>query len=196
MGSRERWTGPTVLLACALGLAACVHRPPVDAGRLTADPPAGEVAYEVLPDPAAPHPDLPEGYQIAPPRLRAGSGRLPEYPPRALTARYGDAVSLVRIVVSSEGAVSSMQSSPLGASTGGPFAPEFEAAVREAVASWQFVPATVSRLDPGPDEDGDGVPDFRYRVESETIPYYIDLRFRFEIIDGKGEVSIDNGGPR
>jgi hypothetical protein len=60
---------------------------------------------------------------------------------------------------------------------------------------WRFMPAEFTRLAPGDDYDKDGKPDFRRIVARKEIPVYIDVRFEFEIVDGKGMVRTGSRTP-
>ena len=54
--------------------------------------------------------------------------------------------------------------------------------------SWKFVPAQWQWLEDGKDLNGDGAPDFRRVVKAEAVAVYLDVRFDFKIVAGKGEV--------
>jgi hypothetical protein len=57
------------------------------------------------------------------------------------------------------------------------------------VREWRFAPAGFMAFEPGEDYDGDGTPDFK-RVKVQTpLAVYVDLRFDFDIVEGKGVVT-------
>jgi hypothetical protein len=154
------------------------------------DPPRGEVSFGFLVDPNAPRPGLWSVEEIIAPRPLAPSPLLPSYPPRPLADGFGPATCAVRIIVGTDGTVTHLETSPLVPSTPGPYEEEFLAAVREAVRTWKFSPALKRRYEPGADLDGDGKPDYRRFLSDEPSPYYLDLRFDFEIVEGKGRVRV------
>lgn len=143
-------------------------------------------AFETIPDPDPA--TLPEDVEFISPRAQPGNAP-PVYPPRLVAARYGDATIAVRIVVSTSGSVSSIDDSPLMNSRAGPMEEEFRDAVEAAVSSWRFHPGKLRRVEKGEDYDLDGAPDFTRVLSSENIPVYLDIRFDFSIVEGRGAVS-------
>lgn len=101
---------------------------------------------------------------------------LPPYPESALRARYGAAFTVVRAVIDSEGHVVHVAPSPRLASSEGPFARDFRAVADEAVGQWRFAPALRQRQLPSG------------RLERKPIAVYVDVRFDFTIVEGKGQV--------
>jgi hypothetical protein len=57
------------------------------------------------------------------------------------------------------------------------------------VKSWQFAPASIRAFGPGPDDDGDGKADFTVLKAETALTSYHDLRFFFEVKDGRGVVT-------
>ncbi len=114
---------------------------------------------------------------------------LPEYPLRALEGGAGASSVFVRIVIDEKGKVAEVLDSAKGTSTPGPYATEFRSAVEEAVRGWSFQPGVIWRFRDGNDLDGDGKPDYRVTEGREFVSVYYDLRFDFEIVDGKGVVT-------
>jgi hypothetical protein len=51
------------------------------------------------------------------------------------------------------------------------------------------VPAQWQWLQEGKDLNGDGAPDFSRVVRAESVVVYLDVRFDFRIVAGRGEVS-------
>jgi len=150
----------------------------------------GEVSAMALPDPS--QRPLDENVELIPP-VGTPDNRLPDYPSRPLAARFGTARTVVRIVIDAEGRVTSIGDSPVRESTGGVYGDEFRRAVDEVVRDWTFRPAQYRVLRPGDDRDGDGEPDFQYVVSSTPIAVYLDVQFSFEIVEGKGRVSLGPG---
>lgn len=101
---------------------------------------------------------------------------LPAYPESALRARYGAAFTVVRAVIDSEGHVVHVAPSPRHASSEGPFARDFRAVADEAVGQWRFAPALRQRRLPSG------------HLERKPTAVYIDVRFDFTIVEGKGQV--------
>jgi hypothetical protein len=114
---------------------------------------------------------------------------MPEYPPEALLADGPPATVAVRILIDTDGRVAQIVDSPLAASTPGPFAPLFRAAVEAALAGWEFYAAHVDTLREK-DTNGDGKPDDTELVQFTPIEVYYDLGFEFSIVGGQGSVRI------
>ena len=96
---------------------------------------------------------------------------------------------LVRIVIDTHGNVSEVSDSPLGTSDDGPHAAEFRAAVDAAVRTWRFTPGALLKVEPGHDLDGDGKSDYTVATAIDVVPVYYDVRFTFEVVEGKGVVK-------
>jgi TonB family protein len=76
---------------------------------------------------------------------------MPHYPPEALAAHAGKVSVTVDLTVSTEGRVSEVAPDMLDLSGLSNFHDAFQAAVRDAVATWRFEPAQVDRVVPEPD---------------------------------------------
>ena len=188
-----RWTRPAVVFVFLFILAGCAKKPPAPTPAALPQPPApsaaeGKTSYKFVFDPSNPVLGLPEDIQFhrpAPRDVRA----LPVYPPDALAAGDGPHRELVRIVIDKQGRVAEVGDSPLGVSDGGPHAAGFRAAVDAAVRAWVFAPGALVKVEPGHDLDGDGKPDYKVATSIDPVPVYYDVRFLFEIVDGRGIVT-------
>jgi hypothetical protein len=179
-------------------LAACTHtgatapsQPSVSTPTPAASSPLGaregEVAVEFLADPDSPKPKLDESQEFTPASPRFTP--LPEYPPEALAGGGPSAVVAVRLVLEG-GGVREVKDSPKLARYTGPFASEFRAAVETAVRRWSFTSARIDTLGPArPD-----VPQ-RYLMATRYVPTYLDFAFRFNVVDGRGVVSVGSEAP-
>jgi hypothetical protein len=184
---------PAVFLAALLVGAACAVAPPRTAPLAPAvTPPDGQVGVVVLPDAGGEKPRPEEGETFYAPQ--PVDTPLPSYPVGALMERAAPAQVAVRIVIGRDGRVEKISDSPVEASSEGPFAAEFRAAVENALRQWRFVPGVYRRLRPGGDLDGDGIPDWQDATESRAVAVFYDLRFTFEIVDDEGRVLV--GGSR
>jgi hypothetical protein len=134
-----------------------------------------------------PREDLPEDQDLQPPRPE-GDLTLPDYPVAALDGRARESTVYLRFVIGKNGEVTKIRDIPDTVSTEGPFAADFRVAAENAVRTWKFVPAQWQWLEDGKDLNGDGSPDFRRVVKSQPIAVYLDVRFDFRIVAGKGEV--------
>jgi hypothetical protein len=65
----------------------------------------------------------------------------------------------------------------------------FSAALADALQQWNFRPLEIHGWADGPDVDGDGEADSVVRALVDTRPYSLRLHFRFEVRDGKPQVS-------
>lgn len=72
---------------------------------------------------------------------------LPLYPPRALKAKAGVATVGVRVKVDTAGRVTDVGPSLLVYSSPGPFADDFQEAVKTAVMQWRFRPAAIEKIE-------------------------------------------------
>jgi outer membrane biosynthesis protein TonB len=106
----------------------------------------------------------------------------PSYPDGALKAKCGDGLVPVRVHVGIDGRVSEVQRIPEREVADTACYGQFEAAVRAALGTWQFVPAyRVRRL---PAERPGSEP----TVEREPLGLDLDYEFMFTVVDGKGTV--------
>jgi len=87
--------------------------------------------------------------------------------------------------------VSDFRDSPLVTSYSGPFAAEFRQAVERAVRRWVTTSARIDTVRDAPPGQGYDAPTIL--VKWRPVPVYVDLTFRFSIVDGKGGVAL--GGP-
>lgn len=172
-----------IVIAFAL-LAACrspapIPQPPAE------DTHSGRVSGELIVDPAAPasEPEPSEVYE--PPTQRSGNV-MPAYPADWVQAGLPARTVTVRIVVGRDGQVSKVL--PQGDETADAAELAMRAAVERAVLAWRFEPFRVVQWTDGPDRDGDGLPDSQVAGPAVARPFRFDMRFRFEIVDGKPQV--------
>ncbi len=183
-----------VLVIAMLGPAGCTRHtvPTPSTPRPEPDSVRGKASFTIIPDPG-PAPELPKDREFVRPQA-IGQLATPVYPEAALAAKFGRTSVVVRIVIGTEGAVTEIGESPNGVPTAGLYAREFRAAVEDAVHKWKFEPAALRQFEDGADLNGDGKPDFKRLVWSQVVPVYIDVRFDFEIVNGKGQVKLPSQG--
>lgn len=174
------------ILLLALAGAACKTAAP------RAEPPPrdnreGQVGFEVVSDlkPTVPPLEAEEEYEPAYPL----ENPLPVYPAALLPRNLPRQEVVVRVIIDGEGRVARFEESPVASKADPLYRADFVRAVEETVRSWSFFPANIRRFGPGPDTDGDGQSDFVELKESRTLTSYHDLRFFFEIKDGRGVVT-------
>ena len=175
--------------ALVVALAGCAPKKPVST--LTPPPsplPEGKSRYSYIFDPGNPALGLPEDVQFRRP-LPKETKTLPNYPGNALAARDGPHREVVRFVIDTHGNVDRVVDSPMESSDGGPFAADYRRAVEAALRTWRFEPGVFQHVKPGEDKDGDGKPDYKIMTSWDLVPVYYDVRFTFEIVDGKGVVT-------
>ena len=175
-------------LAVAAALAGCVPKTPTSTLAPPLPLPEGKSSYSYIFDPANPALGLPEDVQFVRP-LAIETKTLPRYPASALAARDGLHREVVRIVIDAKGNVGEVVDSPMEPSDGGPFAGDYRRAVDAAVRTWRFQPGEFRHIKPGGDKDGDGKPDYKIMTSADKVAVYYDIRFTFEIVDGKGVVK-------
>jgi hypothetical protein len=177
-----------VISALAVALAGCAAKKPV--APITPPPPSpeGKSSYSFIFDPANPALGLPEDVQFDRPKP-VDTATLPVYPERALAAHDAPHRESVRIVIDTHGNVDHVLDSPMERSDGGPFAADYRRAVDDALRTWRYLPGALQHVAPGHDLDGDGKPDYKVMTSSDPVAVYYDIRFTFEIVDGKGVVK-------
>jgi hypothetical protein len=173
-----------------LAVACAKRKPPV-----VTPPPAttqaeGTSKFSYVFDPSNPALGLPEDVKFNRPMPMAKL-KLPSYPADALAAGDGPHLEFVRFTIDEHGDVSKIDDSPLGASDGGPHAAAFRQAVDEAVRTWKYQPGALRTVEPGHDLDGDGKPDYTVTTSTRIVSVYYDVKFTFEIVEGKGVVRKD-----
>jgi hypothetical protein len=178
--------GVTVLVAALA--AGCAAKKSVAHTEPPPPMPQGKSSYTYIFDPANPALGLPGDVQfVRPMAIETKTG--PKYPERALAAHDGPHHETVRIVIDDHGAVSQVLDSPMERSDGGPFAEDYRRAVNDAVRTWRYEPGRLQHVENGADKDGNGKPDYKVMKSWEPIAVYYDIRFTFEIVDGKGVVK-------
>ena len=181
-------TALTTSLLITLVATGCAHKKPVTTTATAASLASGKTTYSYIFDPSNPALGLPEDVKFSRP-LPTETPVLPKYPESALAAHDGPHREIVRIVIDTHGIVSEMGDSPMGQSDGGPFAADYRRAVDDAVRTWRYQPGMLQHVVPGNDLDADGKPDYKIVTSSDVVAVYYDIRFTFEIVDGKGVVS-------
>jgi hypothetical protein len=178
----------TTTLLITLVAAGCTHKKPVTTTAPAASLPEGKTTYSYIFDPSNPVLGLPEDVQFSRP-LPMETPTLPKYPENALAANDGPHREIVRIVIDTHGIVSQVGDSPMGQSDGGPFAEDYRRSVDAAVRTWRYQPGALQHVVPGHDLDADGKPDYKVVTSRDLVAVYYDIRFTFEIVDGKGVVK-------
>lgn len=177
-----------IIIIFILLLIACKQPSP----KLTIIPPSqplrGETSFKILTDPNAPKQQLQENQFYQRPKAK-GELAIPIYPQQALDSKTGEVSVAVRIVIDEEGKVSKITESPVIASTPSIYLKDFQQAVEAAMQKWVFEAAEIQQFEDGKDLDGDGKPDYKRLISSEKIAVYLDLRFDFTIVAGRGQVS-------
>jgi hypothetical protein len=149
----------------------------------------GVVSFEQIRDPSVRPPEADADQEYRRPVLEEGF-TLPGYPEEALAADAPTTDVIVRVVVAKDGSVSSVRRSPLAGPPRGEWEKLFYDVVSETVADWRYEPCVLRELEDGPDRDGDGASDYTLVVASTPMTVYLDLKFRFEIVAGTGQVSM------
>jgi outer membrane biosynthesis protein TonB len=174
----------TVLAAC-LGCAA---------RHLSSDPGVagngieGRVAFELLADPNLTAPAVSaQQVLMAPAPL---DEPLPEYPELALATEAAPVTLAVRIIIDETGMVREVLDSPLDERPMGDKGGMYRAAVEEAVRRWRYHPAIIRTLGDGEDLNHDGRIDHRATLDEKPVRSYLDLRFTFEVVSGRGRVVV------
>ncbi|MDE1959266.1 MAG: hypothetical protein KGI40_09295 [Xanthomonadaceae bacterium] len=161
--------------ACVL-LAACATTTPP---RPAAPSLSGIARYEPVSRPDEARYQLQSGQTSNAPAATRWSD--PVYPPALVALNLPTQVLLVKLVIDTEGHVAQVLADAGSPDTRGPHAAAFLQAIRTAVQDWRFDPLRiVTWKDRGAD---------RMRVSTRTLPYSLEYRFTFSIVDGKGTAS-------
>lgn len=121
------------------------------------------------------------------PAVPGEENRPPSYPDELLGLELPLQKIVVRIDLNERGHVTSVRTN-LELSEADPrYRPAFETAIRLAVAGWCFQPARQRTFVDSPD-DGSGKPPYKMLQAETAVPTYFDIRFLFEVTDGKGLV--------
>ncbi len=115
---------------------------------------------------------------------------LPNFPAVALVDGMEPVVVVVRIVIGEQGGVLGLLDSPAGTQPPSGAPPAFKAMVEEAVRGWKYQPATIRSFVSGEDINHDGVLDVDVVTQDKAVRSYLDLRFTFEVVDGRGRVLV------
>jgi hypothetical protein len=180
---------------CALSIlfvASCASAPgqePVQELHTEKQAGQGVVSFEQIRDPSARPPEADTDQEYRRPVLEEGF-TLPGYPKQALAADAPTTDVIVRVVIAKDGSVSSVRRSPLAGPPQGEWEELFYNVVIGTVEDWRYEPCMLRELEDGPDRDGDGTSDYTLVVASTPMTVYLDLKFRFEIVAGAGQVSM------
>ena len=178
----------SILLGLALLCAACKSAPPVKPKPPQPRLGEGEVSFQVIDEVEATTPSLEAGqeYNSAYP---LPDNALPIYPAALLPQALSRQEIVVRVIIDDQGNVARFEESPVASKVDPAHRVDFMRAVQETVQSWKFHPASIRGFGPGPDYDADGKPDFAILVTESTLTSYHDLRFYFDVKDGRGVVT-------
>lgn len=173
-----------VVLLCA----ACAATRPVVA--VATIPREGEVSYRAVVAPAGQ--DRPidgEGrpQEFVPPTA-SSSNRPPVFPADALDAHCPTASVTLRVIVDGHGGIGEVRNSPLAAVERSACVGLYRQAADTAIRGWSFAPAYRQMQLKAAGDGAFGQPEWT----SETIPWFVDFTFRFEIVDGRGQVVAPN----
>lgn len=170
------------VLAASLGCAAR-HRPGADVVVPGAE---GRVAVELLPDPEVTTAAV-SGRQVlmAPVPIEQP---LPDYPEQALVNDAAPVTVAIRIIIDETGVVRQVLDSPLDEGPAGDDRSMYRVAAEAAVRSWRYHPATIRTLVDGEDINKDGRIDEPAIFDEKPVRSYLDLRFTFEVVSGRGRV--------
>lgn len=117
-----------------------------------------------------------------------GDANLPPlYPDELLDLELPPQKIVVRIVLNEHGHVDSVRTNAQASDADPKYRTAFETAIRIAVEGWCFRPAIQRTFVDSP-PDGSGKPPYKMLETEKTAPTYFDIRFIFEVSDGKGFV--------
>jgi hypothetical protein len=172
--------------AALLFSAGCAARqtPPVEP---PLDPRAGVTSVRVLEAADRKPPAVDVVAERLTPAFASDENALPIYPSHALEAGCQQGTVAIRLHVGEDGNVAQVASVPNRPVPDDPCHSAFWASTAGTVQAWRFAPAFRQTPKPGPDEDGDGRPDFTLWAQSPAA-IYLDFEFAFRIAEGRGQV--------
>ncbi len=183
---------PLLLLVLVLTSVACkTPARRVEPPQITpppADSREGQVGFEVVADLPASVPHL-ESDQEYRPAYALPTNPLPIYPAELLRHNLPPQEVVVRVIIDSDGNVARFEESLVPSKVDPNYRSDFVRAVEETVRSWTFEPAHIREFGPSSDDDGDGQPDFLILRKHTSLTSYHDLRFIFEVKEGRGVVT-------
>ncbi|HYX21380.1 MAG TPA: hypothetical protein VFA98_11105 [Thermoanaerobaculia bacterium] len=115
------------------------------------------------------------------------ANRPPRYPEELLGLKLPPQKIVVRISLDERGRIADVKSIPGASEADSNYREAFEAAIRTAIDGWRFKPAVQRTFVDSPD-DGSGKPPYKMLKAETPVPTYFDIRFVFEVSDGKGLV--------
>ena len=147
----------------------------------------GRATYEALSEPNA---EVSEkvAHREYIPAQPAVENRPPEYPRQLVGLNLPPQELVVRITLDEYGRPSQIQARDAMSRVDGRYRDAFDAAVRSAIGKWRFTPAAHRTFVDSPDAGSGAAP---YKVLKSEVPIatYFDIRFTFEVRDGKGMVT-------
>lgn len=165
-----------VLAATCILLAACATTVPP---RPAAPPLSGIARYEPVSRPDEARYQLQSGQTSNAPTVTRWSD--PVYPPALVALNLPTQVLLVKLVIDTEGHVARVLPDAGSEDNHGPHTAAFLQAIQTAVQDWRFDPLRIVTW------QGSGAD--RVLVSTRTLPYSLEYRFTFSVVDGKGAAS-------
>ena len=148
--------------------------------------PTGQTSYEAVLDAGSRATRLAAQREFLP-AAPTGENPSPVYPDDLLPFALPRQEIVVRLVLDESGRVAEIQQTDSSCAMDSRFRNVFETAIRDAVQEWRFRPAVRRTYVDAPD-DGSGLPPYKVlRSEAPTRTYF-DIRFVFEVRDGRGIV--------
>ena len=123
------------------------------------------------------------------PASPAPENRPPLYPECLLALGLPPQAVVVRILVDEQGQVTGVRASAVPSDVEEAYRADFEAAIKEAVLTWQFTPAMRRTYTDSADVDSKGHPLYRVLSGVKPATTEFDIRFIFEIRSGRGLVT-------
>lgn len=179
-------------VALVFTMAACGARQ-VPTSRVTTAPreaPSrhGETDVRILAQPELGKADVQAKVADISPARSVEDDALPAYPAGALAASCPDGAVAIRVTVDVTGRPTLLREVPGRPNPTDECHQSFWQATAAALREWQFIPAARQVRRESADVDGDGKPDYTWMVP-EPVAVYLDLEFRFRIVEGHGEVA-------
>jgi len=168
-----------------LTLSACCTAAPKTV-HLALTTPTGTASYEAVLDPS---PDVIKlvSERLFLPATPSEENRPPLYPEGLLSLELPPQRIVVRLTLDRHGHVTAVTSKASASEADPRYQAVFETSIRTAVDGWRFSPATQRIFVDSPPDDS-GKPPYKMLKSETPVPTYFDIRFIFEMVEGKGAV--------
>jgi hypothetical protein len=180
-GARALAWGAGGLLALFVGCRTAAANRPAPESSLN-----GRASYEAVLEPASGTSELVAQREYIP-AIPVGDNHVPAYPEQLVGLNLPPQKIVLRLVLDERGDIVAIRPSEIPSEADARYPNEFEAAIGKAIENWRFSPAKRRTFVDAP-ENSSGKPPYKVLKSELPVRTYFDIRFIFEVHDGKGVV--------